>query len=86
VAQRFLVFQHLTHADSSITPKHGGTGLGLTTCSQLLVARQHLRSRPPLRPGQGQAKLPVRSDLTPVLSAGADGARLAGLDGYGGGW
>jgi signal transduction histidine kinase len=37
VAQRSRIFQHLTKADSSTTPKHGGTGLGLATCSQLVA-------------------------------------------------
>jgi signal transduction histidine kinase len=38
VAQRSRIFRHLTHADSSTTPKHDGTGLGVVTCSQLVVA------------------------------------------------
>jgi two-component system sensor histidine kinase/response regulator len=35
-AQRSLIFQHFTPADSSTTRKHGGTGPGLAICRQLV--------------------------------------------------
>jgi signal transduction histidine kinase len=65
MAQRSGIFQHLTQADSSTTSKHGGTGLGLATCSQLV------------------ALMPARSDVTPVLSAGADGTQPRGVSSLG---
>ena len=37
MTQRSRHFQHLTQADSFTTPKHGGTALGLITCSQLVA-------------------------------------------------
>jgi hypothetical protein len=81
VAQRSRIFRHLTHADSSITPKHGGTGLGVVTCSQLVVALMGDGIEVDLRcpSGRSQPEMPARSDLTPVLSAGADGARRPAL-------
>lgn len=70
MAQRSGIFQHLTEADSSTIPKHGGTGLGLATCSQLAAL---LSGRSEVESGYAPAVMPARSEVTPVLSAEADG-------------
>jgi hypothetical protein len=77
VAQRSRLFQHLTEADSFTTPKHGGTALGLITCSQLVALVGGAGSNP----GAATAQRVIRacSDVTPVLSAGADGTQRRGV-------
>jgi hypothetical protein len=74
------------------TPKHGSTGLALVTCSQLValmggrieVESEEENGSPftvDLRCllATAQPVMPARSDVTPVLSAGADGTQRRGV-------
>jgi signal transduction histidine kinase len=73
VAQRSRLFQHLTQADSFTTPKHGGTALGLITCSQLVAL---MGGRIEAESGRGPASRAdlQRCDSGPVRGSGRQAA------------
>jgi PAS domain S-box-containing protein len=58
------LFQPLTQADSSVTRKHGGTGLGLTICrrlADLMGGRVALVQTAPGRGSRFELRLPLRA-------------------------
>jgi signal transduction histidine kinase/DNA-binding response OmpR family regulator len=77
------IFDAFTQADTSITRRFGGTGLGLTICRHVLEL-MGAQLRVSSRPGEGSTfsfDLPLRSPAHPLLGGVRVGSAPVALDG-----
>jgi signal transduction histidine kinase len=83
MTQRSRLFQHLTQANSFTTPKHGGTALGLITCTQLVALVGGLEAES--RHGPASHADRQRCDSGPVRGSGRHAAARGRIEPAGGG-